>query len=100
MTPFEAVSAEPAKSGTSSIKLIGTPVPIEVIGIVPDLGERSLNQRQQPTFYQAFPYSARMTILMRVHGDVRPVFGELRRTVREPCSLYCRLRVKARATYH
>ncbi len=30
--------------------------PIEVIGIVPDMGERSLNQRPQPTFYQAFPH--------------------------------------------
>ena len=39
--------------------------PIEVIGIVPDVGERSLDQRPQPTFYQAFPheYSARMTVL-------------------------------------
>lgn len=59
--------------------------PIEVIGIVPDVGERSLNQRPEPTFYQAFPneYSARMTILMRVHGDPGPLFGELRRTIRE-----------------
>jgi putative ABC transport system permease protein len=59
--------------------------PIEVIGIVPDVGERSLNQRPQPTFYQAFPheYSARMTVLMRVHGDPGSVVGELRRTIRE-----------------
>ena len=59
--------------------------PIEVIGIVPDVGERSLDQRPQPTFYQAFPheYSARMTVLMRVHGDPGPFFGELRRTIRE-----------------
>jgi predicted permease len=59
--------------------------PIDVIGIVPDVGERSLDQRPQPTFYQAFPheYSARMTILIRVHGDPGPLFGELRRTIRE-----------------
>jgi putative ABC transport system permease protein len=58
--------------------------PIEVIGIVPDV-ERSLDQHRQPAFYQAFPheYSARMTVLMRVHGDPGPFFGELRRTIRE-----------------
>jgi predicted permease len=55
--------------------------PIEVIGIVPDVGD----QRPQPTFYQAFPheYSARMTVLMRVHGDPGPFFGEVRRAIRE-----------------
>jgi putative ABC transport system permease protein len=59
--------------------------PIEVIGIAPDVGERSLNQRPQPTFYQAFPheYSARMTVLMRVQGDPGSFAGELRRTIRE-----------------
>lgn len=59
--------------------------PIEVIGVVRDVGEGSLEQRPQPTFYQAFPheYSARMTVLLRVHGDTGPFFGELRRTIRE-----------------
>jgi predicted permease len=59
--------------------------PIEVIGIVPDVVERLPNQHQHPTFYQAFPheYSARMTVLMRVHGDPGPFFGELRRAIRE-----------------
>ena len=59
--------------------------PIEVIGIVPDVGERSLNQRPQPTFYQPFPqeYSGSMTVLMRVHGDPGSFVGELRRTIRE-----------------
>jgi predicted permease len=59
--------------------------PIEVIGIVPDVEERSFNRGPQPTFYQLFPheYSARMTILMRVQGDPGPFFGELRRTIRE-----------------
>ena len=59
--------------------------PIEVIAIVPDLGERSLNGGPQPTFYQPFPheYSARMTVLMRVHGEPGPFFGELRRTIHE-----------------
>jgi predicted permease len=59
--------------------------PIEVIGIAADMEARSLNQRPRPTFYRAFPheYSGRMTILMRVHGDPGPFFGELRRTIRE-----------------
>jgi predicted permease len=59
--------------------------PIEVIGVVPDVEEGSLEQRPQPTFYQAFPheYSARMTVLLRVHGDTGPFFGQLRRTIRE-----------------
>jgi predicted permease len=57
--------------------------PIEVIGVVPDVGERSLDRRPQPTFYQAFPheYSPRMAVLMRVQGDPGPFFGELRRTI-------------------
>ena len=59
--------------------------PIEVIGLVPDVGDRALNQGPQPTFYQVFPheYSARMIVLMRVHGDPGPFFVELRRTIGE-----------------
>ena len=59
--------------------------PIEVIGIVPDIRERSLTQRPQPAFYQPFPheYGARMTVLMRVQGDPGPFFDEVRRTIRE-----------------
>lgn len=58
---------------------------VEVIGTVPDIGERSLSRRPQPAFYRPFPqeYSAHMTVLMRVHGDPAPFFGEVRRTVRE-----------------
>jgi predicted permease len=59
--------------------------PIEVIGMVPDLEERSLDHRPQPTFYQPFPheYGARMTVLMRVRGEPGPFFDEVRRTIRE-----------------
>ena len=59
--------------------------PIEVIGIVPDVGERASRQEPQPTFYEVFPheYSARMTILIRVQGDPRPFFADVRRSIRE-----------------
>lgn len=58
---------------------------IEVIGTVPDLRERSLSQGPKPAFYRPFPqeYSAHMTVLMRVHGDPSPLFGDVRRTMRD-----------------
>jgi putative ABC transport system permease protein len=59
--------------------------PIEVIGVVPDLGERSFNGRAQPTFYQPFPeeYSPRMSVLMRIRGAPGPFFDQVRRTVHQ-----------------
>jgi putative ABC transport system permease protein len=58
---------------------------VEVIGTVTDLAERSPGLASQPAFYRPFPqeYSARMTVLIRVHGDPAPLLGEVRRTMRE-----------------
>ena len=58
--------------------------PIEVVGVVPDLGERSFADLAAPSFYQPFAqdYAARMTVLLKVHGEPGPFFGEIRRTVR------------------
>ncbi len=59
--------------------------PIEVIGVVSNTAEGSLDQPPQPAFYQAFPheYAARMTVVMRVQGDPSHFFADVRRTIRE-----------------
>lgn len=59
--------------------------PIEVIGVVANIGEGSLDQRAQSAFYQPFTqeYAARMTVVMRVQGDPGFFFAEVRRTIRD-----------------
>lgn len=58
--------------------------PIEVVGIVPDMRERSFSEVAQPTWYQPFTqaYSAQMAILIRVHGDAEALVRQVRETVR------------------
>jgi predicted permease len=59
--------------------------PIEVVGVVSNTAEASLDQPPQPAFYQLFPheYSARMTVIMRVQGNPSRFFPDVRRTIRE-----------------
>jgi putative ABC transport system permease protein len=59
--------------------------PIAVIGTLLDPGEPSRTQGAQPSFYRPFPqeYSARMTVLIRVHGDSARFFPEVRGTIRD-----------------
>ena len=59
--------------------------PVEVIGIVPDTTIGSLGPNPQPMVYRPFPqeFSARMTILTRVHGDAATLFAGIRRTIRD-----------------
>ncbi|MEX2273002.1 MAG: ABC transporter permease [Vicinamibacterales bacterium] len=55
----------------------------EVIGVVSDMtGTAELSPR--PAFYQLFPheYSARMTIVIRAHGEPQPLVPEVQRTIR------------------
>ena len=59
--------------------------PIEVVGVVPDLGDIPSGGSPQPAFYQPFPqvYAPRMTVLARVQGDPHRFLAEVQRTVRE-----------------
>jgi ABC-type antimicrobial peptide transport system permease subunit len=58
---------------------------IEVVGVIDNMERESASRRAQPAFYLAFPqeYAARMTVLMRVHGDPGPFFATMRKTVQE-----------------
>ena len=58
---------------------------IEVIGVVANSEKESATRRPQPAFYLPFPqeYGARMTVLMRVHGEPSLFFTTIRQTVRD-----------------
>ena len=58
---------------------------IEVVGVIANMERESASRRAQPAFYLAFPqeYAARMTVLMRVHGDPGPFFATMRKTVQQ-----------------
>ena len=58
---------------------------IEVIGVVANSEKESATRRPQPAFYLPFPqeYAARMTVLMRVHGEPSLFFTTIRQIVRD-----------------
>ena len=58
---------------------------IEVIGVVANSEKESATRRPQPAFYLPFPqeYGARMTVLMRVHGEPSLFFTTIRQIVRD-----------------
>jgi putative ABC transport system permease protein len=58
---------------------------IEVIGVVSNGEEGSLDRPAQPAFYQPFPYvyAPRMTVVMRVQREPPLVFADIRRTIRD-----------------
>jgi predicted permease len=59
--------------------------PVEVIGIIADTTTRSPGKNPQPMVYRPFPqeFSARMTALMRMHGDPATLFSQIRRTMHD-----------------
>ncbi len=63
----------------------GGPERLEVIGVVSNIEEGTLDQPLQPAFYQPFPYvyAPRMTVVLRVQRDPTLVSGDIRRTIRD-----------------
>lgn len=57
--------------------------PIEIIGVVSNVAERPVDEGPQPVLYRPFSqeYSAQMAVVMRVQGDPRPLFSDVRRTI-------------------